>query len=84
MAALMHIPVLGVVENMSYALCPDCGKEIKVFGESHVGEIAAKYGLPLLGRLPIDPAVAVACDEGRIQDVPTDALQPAVDAILGL
>ncbi len=84
MAALMHIPVLGVVENMSYALCPDCGKEIKVFGESHVDEIAAKYGLPLLGRLPIDPAVAAACDEGRIQDVATDALQPAVDAVLGL
>ncbi|MEA5060515.1 MAG: Mrp/NBP35 family ATP-binding protein [Candidatus Pelethousia sp.] len=84
MAAMMKVPVLGVVENMSYFTCPDCGKKCKVFGESHVGEIAAKYGLPLLGTLPIDPAVAAACDEGRIQDVPTQELQPAVDAVLGL
>lgn len=84
MAALMHIPVLGVVENMSYFACPDCGKQLKVFGDSHVEEISAKYGIPLLGRIPIDPSVAAACDEGRIQDVDTDAIQPAVDAVLGL
>lgn len=84
MAAMMNIPVLGIVENMSYFTCPDCGKELKVFGESHVGEIAGRHGLPLLGRLPIDPAVAAACDAGRIQDVPAEGLESAIAAILAL
>lgn len=84
MASMMQVPVLGVVENMSYAKCPDCGKELYVFGESHVADIAAKHGIPLLGRLPIDPAIADACDGGNIHQVPTQALQPAVDAILAL
>ena len=84
MAAMMNVPVLGVVENMSYFTCPDCGKELKVFGESHVAQIAAKHGLPVLGRLPIDPAVAAACDAGEIGQVSTEGLRPAVDAVLGL
>ncbi len=84
MAAMMHIPVLGVIENMSYFTCPDCGKKLRVFGESHVHEISARHGLPLLGQLAIDPAVAAACDEGRIQDVATNELQAAIDAVLAL
>ncbi len=84
MADMMHVPVLGVVENMSYVKCPDCGKELYVFGESHVADIAAKHGIPLLGRLPMDPSIASACDAGNIHQVSTQELQPAVDAILAL
>ena len=64
MASLMNIPVLGLVENMSYALCPDCGKKIHVFGESHIGEIAEEYHVPVLAQMPINPALASACDNG--------------------
>lgn len=67
MAALMHIPVLGLVENMSYITCPDCGKEIRVFGESHLEEIAKRHNIPAIARLPIDPALSAACDSGRIE-----------------
>ena len=84
MASMMQVPVLGVVENMSYAKCPDCGRELYVFGESHVADIAAKHGIPLLGRLPIDPSIADACDKGCVHQVSTKELQPAVDAILAL
>ena len=84
MASMMQVPVLGVVENMSYAKCPDCGRELYVFGESHVADIAAKHGIPLLGRLPIDPSIADACDKGNVHQVSTKELQPAVDAILAL
>jgi len=84
MASMMQVPVLGVVENMSYAKCPDCGRELYVFGESHVADIAAKHGIPLLGRLPIDPSIADACDKGNVHQVSTKELQPAVNAILAL
>ena len=84
MASMMQVPVLGVVENMSYAKCPDCGRELYVFGESHVADIAAKHGIPLLGRLPIDPSIADACDKGNVHQVSTKELQLAVDAILAL
>lgn len=67
MADLMKIPVYGVVENMSYVKCPDCGKEINIFGESHAEEMANKYGLNVIGRLPMDPKVAAACDKGLIE-----------------
>ncbi len=67
MAELMNVPVLGIVENMSYVKCPDCGKEISVFGDSHVDEVCNKYGLRLLGRIPIDPKLAGACDKGMIE-----------------
>jgi Mrp family chromosome partitioning ATPase len=72
MAELMNIPVLGLVENMSYIKCPDCGREISVFGESHTEEISQKYGIRILGRLPMDPSLAAACDKGMIElsDVP--------------
>lgn len=69
MANMMDIPILGMVENMSYLKCPDCGKEIKVFGESHVEEIAREYDIPLIGRIPIDPEIASLCDKGKVEDI---------------
>ena len=68
MAGLMNIPVLALVENMSYITCPDCGKEIRVFGESHIDEIANKYGIDTVAKLPIDPKLAAACDKGNIEE----------------
>ena len=68
MAELMHIPVLGLVENYSYFQCPDCGKRHAIFGESHIEKVAADLGLKVLARLPIDPGVAAACDSGTIED----------------
>ena len=84
MAETMHVPILGLVENMSYAVCPDCGKHISVFGESKIDEIAAKYGLPVLGRIPINPKLAAACDAGMVELFEGDWLDPAVRAILAL
>ena len=81
MAEMMHIPVLGFVENYSYLRCPDCGKKISVFGESHLDEVAAQLGLPVLARLPIDPSVAQACDNGQMETVSTDCLDPVIQAI---
>ena len=81
MANMMHIPVLGFVENYSYLECPDCGKRIHVFGESHLDEIAAELGLPVLARLPIDPKVAQAYDNGQMETVNTDALAEVLEAI---
>ena len=81
MANIMHIPVLGFVENMSYVACPDCGRKISVFGKSHLDEIAAQFDLPILARLPIDPAVAEAYDNGQMETVNTEALSAAVEAI---
>ena len=81
MANMMHIPVLGFVENYSYLQCPDCGKKINVFGKSHLDEIAAENGLPILARLPINPAIAEAYDHGQMETIPTDALAPAIEAI---
>ncbi|MBQ8081550.1 MAG: Mrp/NBP35 family ATP-binding protein [Clostridia bacterium] len=82
MANMMNIPVLGVVENMSYVECPDCGKRIQLFGESHAEETAAKYGLPLLARLPINPKLAAACDAGLIELFEGNWLDDAVRLIL--
>ncbi|MDO5152821.1 MAG: Mrp/NBP35 family ATP-binding protein [Eubacteriales bacterium] len=81
MANMMHIPVLGFVENYAYLQCPDCGRKISVFGKSHLDEVAAQFGLPVLARLPIDPAVAEAFDSGLMETVPTDALADVVEAI---
>ncbi len=82
MAAMMHIPVLGFVENYSYLQCPDCGKRIEVFGKSHLDKVAADFGLPVLARLPIDPAIAESYDNGLMETVNTDALDGAIRAIL--
>jgi len=81
MANMMHIPVLGFVENYSYLQCPDCGRQIKVFGESHLDEIAKNFDLPVLARLPIDPKVAEAYDNGLMETVDTDALAQVIDAV---
>ena len=81
MANMMHIPVLGFVENYSYLRCPDCGKKISVFGESHLDETAAKLEIPVLARLPIDPAVAGAFDNGMMETVDTAAVEPVIAAI---
>jgi Mrp family chromosome partitioning ATPase len=81
MANMMHIPVLGFVENYAYLRCPDCGKKINVFGPSHPDEVAKKFDLPVLARLPIDPAVAEAFDNGLMETVNTDALAEVVNAI---
>ena len=78
MAEMMDIPVLGLVENMSYLTCPDCGKEIDVFGKSTVVDVAKEYGIDVLGRLPIDPKLATACDNGEIEDFEGHWLDDAV------
>ena len=67
MAEMMNIPVLGIVENMSYFECPDCGKQHKLFGESHIDELAKEFGIDTVARLPIDPKLAAACDKGTIE-----------------
>jgi len=69
MAEQMNIPVKGIVENYSYFKCPDCGKEVKIFGESHIDEIAAGLGLPVLGKMPIEPAFAEAADKGEFHKI---------------
>ena len=81
MANMMHIPVLGFVENYAYLQCPDCGKKINVFGKSHLDQVAADFSLPILARLPIDPNVAEAFDAGLMETVNTDALAEAAAAI---
>ena len=79
MAKLMNIPVLGLVENMSYVVCPDCGKEIKVFGESKIDEIAAEMGVPVLAKIPIDPKTASLVDKGAIELADDKCVASAVD-----
>ena len=82
MAAMMNIPVLGIVENYSYLRCPDCGKKIQVFGKSHIDEVAKQWNLPVLARLPIDPAVAEAFDGGLVETLDTEAMNAVVEAAL--
>ncbi|MFB0920096.1 MAG: P-loop NTPase, partial [Oscillospiraceae bacterium] len=81
MAEMMNIPVFGLVENMSYFKCPDNDKEYKVFGESHIDEIADKYSLKVLAKLPIDSKIAAACDKGLIELVEGDWLNPVVQIL---
>lgn len=83
MANMMHIPILGIVENMCYAVCPDCGKKIYIYGESHVADIAKEYGIPLLAQLPFDPSLAKACDMGVIELHECSEIDSAVAAIIG-
>ena len=84
MAAMMNIPVLGVVENMSYVKCPDCGKEIRVFGESHLDEVAGKHQLKVLARLPIDPALARVVDQGVVELFEGDWMDSAAETVEAL
>ncbi len=84
MAQMMNVPILGIVENMSYFTCPDCGKKIQIFGESHVDEIAASHGLEVLAKVPMDPALAQAADTGMIETYPAEPLAQAADKIATL
>lgn len=81
MAQMMNVPVLGLIENYSYVKCPGCGEPFKVFGESHIDEVAAKYGLKVLGRIPLDPQIASLCDRGVIELFEGDWLDEAADAV---
>ena len=82
MAKMMNIPVLGIVENMAYMPCPDCGKKLYPFGEGKTAEVAAKHGIPLLAQLPINPSLAAACDAGRVEDMVVYEITDAVNAAL--
>ncbi len=81
MAKLMNIPVVGIVENMSGVICPDCGKRIDVFGESHTAEVAEKNGLEMLGQIPLDPKLTKLCDKGIIELFENDYLDKAADEL---
>ena len=81
MARMMNVPILGLVENMSYVECPDCGKQIKVFGESHIDEVAKELGIDVLGKLPLDPKYAQAADEGRFFELENPNLEAGVEKI---
>ena len=81
MAKLMNVPILGIVENMSYAECPDCGKKISIFGESHVKEVADKYNLLVLSQLPINPSLTAAVDAGNVEDLEFSYMDDAVKII---
>ncbi len=81
MAKKMAVPILGVVENMSYVVCPDCGRKIPVFGDSHVDEAAAAAGVKVLARIPIDPAIAQLMDAGKIEYLKDESLTEAVKAV---
>lgn len=82
MAKKMDIPVLGLVENMSYLVCPDCGKKISVFGEGHIDEIADEYHIPVLARIPITPAIAEHVDAGTIEYLESDWMDEAAGKLL--
>ena len=83
MAGMMNIPVLGLVENMSYALCPDCGKKIEIFGKSRIAQEAAELSLPVLAQLPFDPMAANLCDRGMIETVDNPLMADAAAAVAG-
>ena len=81
MANMMNVPILGLVENMSYYKCDDCGKEHKIFGESHIDEIAKKYNINVVAKLPIKPEIASAADAGTIEKVDTSDLEDIIKSI---
>ncbi len=84
MAELMHIPVLGIVENFSYLKCPDCGKEIRLFGESRIEKVAEELKLPVFGKLPLDPSFAEKADKGSFHELGHPYLDAAVRALSAL
>ena len=81
MAQMMNIPIIGIIENMSYVECPDCGKAIEIFGKSHVDEVATQYHLPVLGRIPMTPSIAAASYAGAVEDLEGNWLDVAISAI---
>ena len=82
MAWHLKVPVLGLVENMSYFVCPDTGKRYDIFGPSHAEQAALQLGTPLLGQLPIDPEIARLCDAGQIEDYPAEAFAPIAERLV--
>jgi Mrp family chromosome partitioning ATPase len=82
MAKMMNIPVLGLVENHSYVKCPDCGKEIHIFGESHIDETAERFGFDVLARIPLDHKLAALVDKGWIEMMQNDYLDTATQVII--
>jgi len=82
MAAQLDVPLLGLIENMSMVVCPDCGREIEVFGASHAAEVAAQMGTPLLGRLPLNAEIARLADAGRLAEYEAAEFEPVVDRLL--
>ncbi|MBQ4441242.1 MAG: Mrp/NBP35 family ATP-binding protein [Bacteroidales bacterium] len=84
MAGMMNIPILGLVENYSYALCPHCGEKIPVFGESHAAEVAREFNLPLLAQMPIDTRIAQLADKGEMEKAEVDYLDPVLNILESL
>lgn len=82
MALQLHVPMLGIVENMSYAVCPHCGERWELFGPSHTAEAAALMGVPVLGQIPIDPKIATLSDEGALEDYESAAFESVADELL--
>ena len=81
MAEMMNIPILGLVENMSYITCPDCGKKLRLFGEGKTAGAAKRHSLPLLAEMPIDPALAALVDAGEIENFQGSWLDAAADLL---
>ena len=81
MAGMMKIPVLGIVENYSYVKCPDCGKELKIFGESHIDEIAAELNIPVVGKMPIDMEYASKADSGEFAQINNEYIEKAIEVM---
>ena len=81
MARLMNIPIIGIVENMRYVECPDCGKKIEIFGKSHTEETAKQFGIPVLARIPVNPELASQCDKGVIELFEGDWMGAVADAV---
>ena len=84
MAESMNVPILGLIENMSYVVCPDCGRKIEIFGKSHIEEIAGRFNLPVLAHLPFTPAIAAAADKGAIELFEGDWLDGAAEKVESL
>ena len=84
MAKMMNVPIIGIIENMSYLKCPHCGEDIALFGKSHSAEAAVENGIPLLGRIPLDPELAALSDEGRIEQADTSIMMSTVRILMNL
>ena len=82
MAEALRVPMLGLVENMSYFVCPDSGRRYEVFGPSHGEEMAQRLGVPFLGRLPLDPRISELCDAGKVEEYPSEAFEPIARRLL--
>ena len=81
MANMMNIPVLGLIENMSYYVCPNCNEKINIFGKSKIDETAAELGVPVLAKLPINPEINALVDEGRISEIEANELDDFVELL---